>query len=649
MKFGIVSDILGQRDDIPSIKLPAAYASGESEWMHYLHGAMRKLPGRRPEFLGGVNQATFAVDVVNLAPGASIVELPVYVAVENQGLFACRLLTQGTPSGIDDDNTVVLTLAVGGNTILTKTYNAGRQPPTNDQEDLTVLLSDTYADLTDGDVVTLSVTQGPTANMPAFILAFGSLHYGPGTEPLPTPDGRPVLRWHYHVSDSGTEHLHAFTGAHVYRWSGSARQWKTLWTCSAECVRWSTATVGPYIVATNDVDKVLYWDDGSPGTAYAPLGDPDNGIDCGDDVWLTRAEYVIECEGYVFLMATTENGKKRAYRRRWCSWGDLDDWDSSSLREGDAGWNDLERNRRIMGCGISTAGGTRLVTFTQNLVNVMWLTESDLVWESETLSQNVGCAAPDTIVNDSDGNLYYLGTDLTIRVLGGGSISKDQDRTIRNLNTQLLPYAQAAYVSAFNELWWAVPWQPDSTGNDLVLIYNVGAGTWHKAPMDICAFGGWTGQTTYTIDTIPFPTIDGIEWPFIDWAGQTETYPFLIASDYAGYGYRCVDSPTDKGTAHTGRLVLATDLANRQAATEFKRVHGMWLFFEGGVGNVAVSVQEDDTESYSLMGAVTVPAREGQVWLPCDTRFRHAKIKLEGSESFDFIGLVADYDWDGDA
>lgn len=523
MKFGIVSDILGQRDDVPSIKLPQAYASGASEWMHYLHGAMRRLPGRRPEFLDG-----------------------------------------------------------------------------------------------DGD-------------------------------PVLMPDSNPVLRWHYHVSSGGTEYIHAFTKAHVYRWDGGAKAWDPLWTCSGNCLRWSTASFGPYLVATNNVDKVLCWDDATPATDYVPVGSAETGIDCGDGVYVTKAEYVIECEGYLFLMSTTESGTTRRYRRRWCSWGDLSDWDSSSSRTGDAGWNDLEHNRRIMGCGVVTGAATRLVTFAQNLVNIMWLTESDLVWESETIAHKVGCVAPDSVVNDSAGNLYYLATDQTIRVVGGGSVSKDMDRTFRNLQPALRPYVQAAYVSAFDQLWWAVPTRPDSTGNDLVLIYNVGAGTWHQAPMDVCAFGGWTGQVNYTIDTIPFPTIDGIEWPFIDWAGQTQSYPFLIASDYAGGGYRCVDSPTDKGLPYAGRLVLATDLANRQALTEFKRVHGMWLFFEGGVGDVTVSIKEDDGENYRVMGTVTLPAREGQVWLPCDARFRHAQIKLEGQESFDFIGLVADYDWDGDA
>ena len=120
------------------------------------------------------NRFNPVVRVVDLAPGADIADLPVFVAVGDQTVFGCRLLTQGTPSGIDDSNTVVLTLSVGGNVLLTKTYDTSTQPPRNDQDNLTSLIDETYADLDDGDVVTLSVAQGPTANMPAFVLVFGS-------------------------------------------------------------------------------------------------------------------------------------------------------------------------------------------------------------------------------------------------------------------------------------------------------------------------------------------------------------------------------------------------------------------------------------------------------------------------------------------
>lgn len=112
------------------------------------------------------------INVVNLAAGADISDMPVFVAMDAMTLNGCRLLTQGTPAGIDNSNTVVITLTVNGNVLLTKTYNTATQPPTNDEEDLTSLLDSDYVALEEGDVVKLSVTQGVTANMPAFVIGF---------------------------------------------------------------------------------------------------------------------------------------------------------------------------------------------------------------------------------------------------------------------------------------------------------------------------------------------------------------------------------------------------------------------------------------------------------------------------------------------
>ena len=116
------------------------------------------------------------INVINLAVAEDISNLPVYVAADGVTITGCRLLTQGTPAGIDNSNTVVLTLTVSGNTLLTKTYNTGTQPPTNDEEDLTSLLDSDYVALSAGDVIKLSVTQGTTANMPAFLIVFSAYY-----------------------------------------------------------------------------------------------------------------------------------------------------------------------------------------------------------------------------------------------------------------------------------------------------------------------------------------------------------------------------------------------------------------------------------------------------------------------------------------
>jgi hypothetical protein len=77
-------------------------------------------------------------------------------------------LTRGAPAGVDDGNTVVIAVKDdAGNTIVTKTYDAGTQPPTNDFGDLGTIA---YASCEAEEHLTLTVTQGATANMPAFYL-----------------------------------------------------------------------------------------------------------------------------------------------------------------------------------------------------------------------------------------------------------------------------------------------------------------------------------------------------------------------------------------------------------------------------------------------------------------------------------------------
>ncbi len=117
------------------------------------------------------------IEVVNLAAGADITLTPAYVAAQGMVITSAWLLTKGTPAGIDNSNTVVVTLKdKNGNTVLTKTFNTATQPPTSGSLDLTSLLDDDYTTLVAGDRLDLIVTQGTTANMPAFSITLGGYY-----------------------------------------------------------------------------------------------------------------------------------------------------------------------------------------------------------------------------------------------------------------------------------------------------------------------------------------------------------------------------------------------------------------------------------------------------------------------------------------
>lgn len=111
------------------------------------------------------------ISVEDLGAGVDISSRPVFVSPSLAiTLSAVGILTQGAPAGVDDSNTVVIAIKDdGGNTIVSKTYNTANQPPSSDYADLGAL-SASYSPLLAAEHVTLSVTQGATANMPAFDL-----------------------------------------------------------------------------------------------------------------------------------------------------------------------------------------------------------------------------------------------------------------------------------------------------------------------------------------------------------------------------------------------------------------------------------------------------------------------------------------------
>ena len=74
----------------------------------------------------------------------------------------------GAPAGIDDANTVVLTIKNNsGTTIVTKTYDTSNQPPSTTFADLGALSVTAFAS---NEFLTITIVQGTTANLPAFAI-----------------------------------------------------------------------------------------------------------------------------------------------------------------------------------------------------------------------------------------------------------------------------------------------------------------------------------------------------------------------------------------------------------------------------------------------------------------------------------------------
>lgn len=471
-----------------------------------------------------------------------------------------------------------------------------------------------------------------------------------------TPDANPVIHYYRHLDKNDVEYEFVFTKAHIYRWVQATTSFLEQFACSSDCTMWESVSFNGKVIATNNVDKVIVWDETTPATDFAAL-DSASGLDTdGGTTYVTKAKYLTTYEGYVIIGFTTEGGTVYPYCERWCSYGDETDWQSTG-GSGDAGSKDFKEGKgRLKGFGKYLAYNTNLlIVFKEWSWWPQWLVESADVFNVGE-GGTVGLLATHSTVNDKDGKLYFIGSDYTIRELREGVISQRIDKTMRAINTTYQDYIESTFIDEYNELWWSIPSTGSSTGNDKVVAYNVEEKTWETHDFAIRAFGDFTRQTSYTIDQLVdvSATIDGLDASMatIDSVENIVGFPLDLASDYSGYTYDLHSSQTDMGSSYTGSLVLVTDLTDKKSIQLFKRANNLKLFFNGeGTSDYEVTVyaKEDFAASWTSLGSVSLNGNEEiiAVDLPCDLRFRTGKFKLEASNKMEFLGMIIDYFLDG--
>ena len=116
------------------------------------------------------------VAVEDLAAGADFTARPSFYPGCDTQLVEIGILTRGAPAGVDDSNTAVIAITDdAGNAIVSKTYNAANQPPSADYASLGTL-SATHSKLNAAEHVNVAVTQGASANLPAFDVVYHYLY-----------------------------------------------------------------------------------------------------------------------------------------------------------------------------------------------------------------------------------------------------------------------------------------------------------------------------------------------------------------------------------------------------------------------------------------------------------------------------------------
>jgi hypothetical protein len=137
--------------------------------------------------LNGTLVTSTAADINTLTGVASqfivyqVIDLAADADITSTGLFVCPtgftftissidIISQGTAAGIDDSNTCVISVLNGTNAIVTKTYNAGTTFPADGTSDNLGALDETHKVITAGQIIKYTITNGATADSPAFII-----------------------------------------------------------------------------------------------------------------------------------------------------------------------------------------------------------------------------------------------------------------------------------------------------------------------------------------------------------------------------------------------------------------------------------------------------------------------------------------------
>lgn len=464
-----------------------------------------------------------------------------------------------------------------------------------------------------------------------------------------TPDAKTIIQYHLHTNTNSELSLFGATESHIYVWSGSALEWQLRFTTSAVCTHWSIVSFNQKVIATNFVDKVLVWSDSSPGSNFEPL-DSASGLDISDGTsFLTQAKYVFVHENRVFVGYTVENGNTLPFRIRACSLGDETDWDVAG--SGDPFDKDLVGANFVKGFAQYGSQVKYIIVFTDGNVHQGWEVQDDSVYNWSLLLDNVGLLATDSIVTDKQGLLYFIGSDYAIRELRAGIVSDRIDITIKSINFTYQDFISSTYIDEYDLIWWSIPSGDSATGNNKIISFNPRTKRFSTMTFAIRAFGSYKRQSVFTIDTLPYDSIDGISQPEIDSVENVAGFPLDLASDYSGFTYAAHQAENDRGSEYTGKIVHSTPF--NSDLKRFKRLSHLQLYFKTeGSGTVLVEIKRDQEANWQSLGSVDLTDDDAPEFirrnLYPDLRARDWLIRISGTNRFRYLGLIGTYEPDGD-
>lgn len=115
----------------------------------------------------GAATQTILYTAADLDAGADLAATPIGVVAGAGTITKVSVVSLGAAAGVDADNTSVFALKVGATAKAGITFDAETAFPASGAADEATIAD---ADVADGDVLSLSVTNGATANLPAFMV-----------------------------------------------------------------------------------------------------------------------------------------------------------------------------------------------------------------------------------------------------------------------------------------------------------------------------------------------------------------------------------------------------------------------------------------------------------------------------------------------
>lgn len=460
-----------------------------------------------------------------------------------------------------------------------------------------------------------------------------------------TPDGNDILKYYTILSASGDKYTTAFTKNHIYYWKTSTSEWSELWAASGTtCTNWSVAEINGSLIATNNVDVPLKWESGvdSEFIDYTPA--------VASGVTVNRAKSVITFENHIIFGNYSLTDGNSYYNG--LAWSALDTQTADTvytafptfIADGltDAGSGFVQGPGFVQGMGIKE---DYLYVFKDDCIRAYWYTGTSLIFYSKNISEKLGCTAIDSIVNDAAGNLYYYASDLTFREITIGTISDPIDNLSRAINQNLLYLIRSTFIAEYGEVWWAVPYNGNSTANDKIYVFK--NGIWTIRESGTTAFGQW--ERTTSLDWADLGIYSGWdEWAWDEWLAPEASigFPIDLCSYTSGVTCQVHGSYVDMGVAYTSYFTMETDLGDGALLRQYKRLLNVLVYiYSMGTGTLNLYFKRDNEADWQSAGSISLDYSSEIVIpeLPVDYRAKTFKIKIESDVPFRFLGMEFDY------